>query len=1405
MSGSLNSIMELGGIIVSEQDVPTDMPSLVDGLADTQHNTHHHNHINTIDSIHHNSNNNNNNDLYNDDNEPNELPVLSPNKQIYGIDEAHILNISIDTELSHRYLQQCQAMYLCNSVEAGKYLRYITEQQIRMNQIDIDIMSNKSIPHDNTIFIQYWLQYMFHKSHYLSMGNQSVTDWCLNIICASHNPDTYLRSIKKQSSGLKKCSKQWQPGDFAYSCLSCRMDPQCAICITCFNASDHTNHQYQMIVTGGGWCDCGDTDAWDINGCCDTHKPNHQQYNDPLQRLVQPLLHRIQQYKIKHNDNELIDLTQLSDDTEEIDIEIRSAAFAYTVRLLLPAVVQYVCDTICVLGEYPTHQRRFASVIKVMSWVRKLCRTTPALTRALVLALIAAYTPDMNRLPITMHQQSNSHQNKLYYSSCIDYLVEACISPGPLLVPSRMDRTLCDVCNILINDTEFRCAILQSYIKHYRNLYSIQSKLNTSIPVQIFSSVSLVDSMCDYKADRVLFTLLRDILLRSVQHGTVSELDELKEHRTWDREHKTGECDNAGVVSGKPTLDCSHPVVARQQHHSIVTDIIYICRHSKLAHRALAGKSYDVLLDCISYTQRMSPIKRRLEGHVEYDSDTWQLSWETEFDIYGIIDLFTHPLVQYGLQSNDTIKTGNRFVKSVLRRTVLQLVDDTNSLLSVADNDISANWISLHLPLQRIFARFVSLLLFNNTTTTMNKSLTIHDIILHSHRGLITTASFFSTTVEPVLRIQVLLSQIRAKLWIRNGESIQGQATCYRNSAFSRYAVYSDLFYLQLTAAYVDTDIFVTSCIRLFTLDKILIYNIDDQHTIKSNSLPVSQSFSDRLFARHASMAPFAQSTNLLPHTGNTPSTVQYIYAEDMLRMLIAICNESMYILPGEQAIRRELIHQIIGSSNDCPSHSELIASLPEYLTDDIQSIDHVLNIISTFVPPSGLSPGWYRLNDTCWNEYDPFFYRYTPQQITNADDRYKLFMNNNKTKSLYTYNTYKCTIATCMLCINRSTSMCDIMQLIHSKTLYATINAVLQLALSDANIVNDAMNQSKPLHFEKLLQMSFQLVLMILQHYPIQNQHNTGKLHLYCTHSNASNCICVKLLSSAIEQIKQISKHSAFENVNIQSFTQKVLSYIDQHVQLNDTASITVPILPHSTGTDTSIDNGMKRRAEVKLRAKQRQEQIMKQFAQERSDFLDKHTLSSMISKPPLSPQISSNMLHSVKSAPTLLLNRTNSNSSNKSDNIHNSNVDANHLSNNNKSTPAQSQPSDQLLQLSESAECCLCREGCRGDDLVKQMGMIAYTSPSGVSNIVHKNKTNELIDIVDNRINNNNSRHIDTIHNQSIVNQQSSLRQVQSDSAINETMRLVETNDDSSINLHSQVSDTPLGGTNVLIIFNT
>lgn len=87
------------------------------------------------------------------------------------------------------------------------------------------------------------------------------------------------KSIDEYFNGMKMsnfCAKTFQHGEILFSCSECASDETCALCINCFKNSQHQNHRYKYYETSGsgGYCDCGDSEAWSRFPTCDIHLNN---------------------------------------------------------------------------------------------------------------------------------------------------------------------------------------------------------------------------------------------------------------------------------------------------------------------------------------------------------------------------------------------------------------------------------------------------------------------------------------------------------------------------------------------------------------------------------------------------------------------------------------------------------------------------------------------------------------------------------------------------------------------------------------------------------------------------------------------------------------------------------------------------------------------------------------------------------------------------------------------------------------------------------------------------------------------------------------------------------------------------------------------------------------------------
>ncbi|KAJ3209743.1 hypothetical protein HDU67_005962 [Dinochytrium kinnereticum] len=224
-----------------------------------------------------------------------------------------------------------------------------------------------------------------------------------------------------------------------------------------------------------------------------------------------------------------------------------------------------------------------------------------------------------------------------------------------------------------------------------------------------------------------------------------------------------------------------------------------------------------------------------------------------------------------------------------------------------------------------------------------------------------------SRLMDYILRVDVLLAQIRAGIWVRNGQIMRDQAMYFKH--LSLRDIYDHgLLILQSGATLLGPDRFLTTVLERFEL---------------------SLWFSGRI-------------ADAVKHSHLEPSTLECL-AEEMLYLLIQILTERGRPsgMSMDDQIRRELIHLLALHPQGLP-HSKLAENIPERMTraaassrlsppgtitDDAygpaagcRSLDEILPTVATFRFPDGTGDtGMYVLRDEMFEEVDAWYWHYTP------------------------------------------------------------------------------------------------------------------------------------------------------------------------------------------------------------------------------------------------------------------------------------------------------------------------------------------------------------------------------------------------------------------------------------------
>ncbi|KAF9932455.1 hypothetical protein FBU30_008158 [Linnemannia zychae] len=213
------------------------------------------------------------------------------------------------------------------------------------------------------------------------------------------------------------------------------------------------------------------------------------------------------------------------------------------------------------------------------------------------------------------------------------------------------------------------------------------------------------------------------------------------------------------------------------------------------------------------------------------------------------------------------------------------------------------------------------------------------------------------------LRVCVLMAQIKANVWVRNGFVIRTQAQYYREVSLRENTYDSDIFLLQVAMVLFEPEHFLVTALDRFEL--LDWFSGQREH--------------------------------------NTYDLLQIVFMAEELLTLLIVCVSDRVNADGftiEQEIRREVVH---GLCLKPIAYSELTKRIPERLTDHYK-FDDTLKELASYRAPDGISDhGLYELKDQFFDEVDPYFIHFSRNNSEEAEEILKSRMvkkSNNTIKS---------------------------------------------------------------------------------------------------------------------------------------------------------------------------------------------------------------------------------------------------------------------------------------------------------------------------------------------------------------------------------------------------------------------
>ncbi|GAA6011286.1 hypothetical protein JCM11491_006784 [Sporobolomyces phaffii] len=354
----------------------------------------------------------------------------------------------------------------------------------------------------------------------------------------------------------------------------------------------------------------------------------------------------------------------------------------------------------------------------------------------------------------------------------------------------------------------------------------------------------------------------------------------------------------------------------------------------------------DHVVAFLALFEGMNPVVRAVGTHVEYESDSWVSAFNVTIQLGKLCRAFgdafrvaagPDPAPLAGaLQTvlakmHDTDDGSSRNLHTVR----LGGAGGGREYGSVAF-DVSTSKNSFHHPLAWLWAEMAK-----------NVQRLDPERLRDACRDERGSVESFLIAMERPLRVVVLVAQVRAGLWVRNGFGIRAQQLHYKEYSLRENTYDQDVFFLQNALVVLGASAVFAAIVDRFDLAAWLIDGRDD----------------------HAVFEPIQAMA----------------MTEELLSLVIALVSDPTWIAPlsDAAALRRELVHYL--ALGPCV-YSDLLRRVSERFADD-PALDGVLASVAHFKPPLGTNDqGTYALRAECYAEVDPYFSRYTRNQREEVD-----------------------------------------------------------------------------------------------------------------------------------------------------------------------------------------------------------------------------------------------------------------------------------------------------------------------------------------------------------------------------------------------------------------------------------
>ncbi|XP_061821734.1 E3 ubiquitin-protein ligase UBR2 [Nerophis lumbriciformis] len=785
----------------------------------------------------------------------------------------------------------------------------------------------------------------------------------LEWLLLGEDPATGLAQLQENNQPSPLCGHVFKVGEPTYSCRDCAADPTCVLCMQCFLGSVHKDHRYRMTTSGGGgFCDCGDTEAWKKGPYCQKHTPTtiKDSEEDPIAQLPVDMVARscsifsiILKYAVDM-------LTWTQEDQLPAGLEPPERGDNYYCMLFNDEVHTYEQVIYTLQKAVNCNQKEAVSFATTVDRDgRKSVRYGDFLFCEQAKTVIVRNTSRQSK-PLrvqVMHSSVVAHQcfalkALSWLGQIIQYsdglrriLCQVGLEEGPegensslvdrlMLNDSKMWKGARNIyhqllMNSLLMDFKYKKIFAIQFAKNYRRLQTDFMEDDhervvsvTSLSVQLFTVPTMA---------RML--MVKENLMTTIIRTFVDHLRhrDLQGRFQFDR-YTAQQAFKFGRVQSL-IGDLKYVLISRPSEWS-----------DELREKFLDG--LDAFLELLKCMQGMDPVVRQVGQHIEMEPE-WEAAFTLQMKLTHIISM----IQEWCATDERVLIEAYRKCLSVVSQCHIGLPDGEQPIsLNLAGHSVetfryqvSQDKVSIHLPVCRLLAGFHVLLSRTEIASRLPEKLPLGELSP-------------PLLIELPLRCLVLCAQVLAGMWRRNGFSLINQIYYYHNVKCRVEMFDKDVIMLQAGASMMDPNHFLMIVLSRFELFHIF-----------------SSADCRKRYACRETNKDLVQQNNTL--------------IEEMLHLIIILIGEryvaGVGLVEPFDEVRREIIHQL---SIRPMAHSELVKALPENGNKET-GLERVIDCVASFKKPGVTGRGLYELRPEWSKHFNLYFYHYSRADQSKAEE----------------------------------------------------------------------------------------------------------------------------------------------------------------------------------------------------------------------------------------------------------------------------------------------------------------------------------------------------------------------------------------------------------------------------------